>query len=51
MSFVVLEYHKTHFPGLYFLKKIVAKMAISGPKASQFFITIFGLFELVVFIA
>ena len=28
----VLEYHKTHFPGLYCLKKKVGKMTIFGPK-------------------
>ena len=30
--FFVLEYHKRHFPGLYWLKKKVGKMAIFGPK-------------------
>ena len=30
--FLVLEYRKTHFPGLYCLKKKVGKMAIFGPK-------------------
>ena len=31
--FLVLEYRKTHFPGLYCLKKKVGKLAIFGPKA------------------
>ena len=31
--FFVLEYRKTHFPGLYCLKKKVGKMAIFGPKS------------------
>ena len=30
--FFVLEYHKTHFPDIYCIKKIVAKKAIFGPK-------------------
>ena len=30
--FFVLEYHKTHFPGLYCLKKKGGKMANFGPK-------------------
>ena len=30
--FFVLEYHKRHFPGLYFLKKKVGKMANFGAK-------------------
>ena len=30
--FFVFEYRKRHFPGLYCLKKKVAKMAIFGPK-------------------
>ena len=30
--FLVLEYDKRHFPGLYCLKKKVAKAAIFGPK-------------------
>ena len=30
--FFVLEYGKTHFPGLYCLKKKLGKMAIFGPK-------------------
>ena len=52
--FFVLEYRKRHFPGLYCLRRKVGKMAIFGPipwvnpfgKKS-----IFGLFELLVFIA
>ena len=44
-SFFALEYRKTHFPGLYCLKKNDGKMAIFGRKAwtktplkkSQFF--------------
>ena len=50
--FLVLEYHKTHFPGLYCLKKKVGKMAIFGPKP---WVNPFGkmsislLFELCVF--
>ena len=32
--FLVLEYSKRHFPGLYCLKKNVGKMAIFGPKPS-----------------
>ena len=31
--FLVLEYRKRHFLGLYCLKKKVGKMAIFGPKA------------------
>ena len=30
--FLVLQYRKTHFPGLYCLKKELAKMAIVLPK-------------------
>ena len=30
--FLVLEYHKTHFSGLYCLKKKVGKMVVFGPK-------------------
>ena len=30
--FLVLEYYKRHFPGLYCIKKTVEKMAIFGPK-------------------
>ena len=51
--FFVLEYRKTLFSGLYRLKKI-RKMAIFGPKpqVNPFGKTsIFGLFELLVFIA
>ena len=52
--FIVLEYRKRHFPGLYCLRRNVGKMAIFGPipwinsfgKPS-----IFRLFELLVFIA
>ena len=54
MRFVVLEYRKTHFPGLYCLKKKVEKKAIFEPKpwVNPFGkISIFRLFELVVFIA
>ena len=35
-AFFVLEYRKTHFPGLYCLKKKVPKMAIFGPKPKLF---------------
>ena len=31
-AFFLLEYRKTHFPGLYCLKKQDGKMAIFGPK-------------------
>ena len=31
--YLVLEYGKGHFPGLYCLKNKVGKMAIFGPKA------------------
>ena len=51
---MVLEYRKTHFPGLYCLTKKVGKMAIFGPKpwVNPFEkMSIFGLFELLVFIA
>ena len=51
--FLVLEYGKRHFLGLYCLKKKVGKMAIFGPKAwvNPFGImSIFRLFELLVFI-
>ena len=34
MRFLVLEYHKRHFPGLYCVKKKVGKLAIFGPKPS-----------------
>ena len=52
--FLVLEYRKTHFPGLYCLKKKVEKMAIFGPKpwVNPFGKkSIFRVFELCVFIA
>ena len=54
MCFFVLEYRKTHFPGLYCLKEKVGKMAIFArkPWVKPFGkMSIFGLFELVVFIA
>ena len=31
--FFVVQYRKTHFPGLYCLKKEVGELAIFGPKA------------------
>ena len=52
--FLLLEYNKRTFPGLYCLKKKVGKMAIFGPKPwiNPFGkMSIFRLFELVVFIA
>ena len=52
--FFVLEYRKTHFLGLYCLKRKVGKMAIFGPKpwVNPFGkMSIFGLFGLLVFIA
>ena len=52
--FFVLEYRKTHFPGLYCLKTKHGKMANFGPKpwVNPFAkIAIFPLFELAVFIA
>ena len=52
--FIVLEYHKRHFPGLYCLKKKVGKMVIFGPKpwVNPFGkMSIFPLFERLVFIA
>ena len=52
--FLVLEYYKRHFPGLYCLKKKVEKMAIFGQKpwVNPFGkISIFRLFELLLFIA
>ena len=52
--FIVLEYHKKHFSGLYCLKKKVGKMVIFGPKpwVNPFGkMSIFRLFELLVFIA
>ena len=51
---MVLEYRKTHFPGPYYLKKKVKKMAIFGPKplVNPFTkLPIVLLFELCVFIA
>ena len=54
MHFFVLEYRKTHFPGLYSLKEKVGKIALFAPKAwvNPFGeMSIFRLFELVVFIA
>ena len=53
-AFFLPEYGKTHFPGLYCLKKKNGKMAIFGPKprVNPFGkMSIFRLFELVVFIA
>ena len=50
--FLLLEYYKTHFSGLYCLKKKVAKMAIFGLKPWVNPIgkmSIFRLFELLVF--
>ena len=52
--FFVLEYRKTHFPGLYCQKKRVGKMAAfeAKPWVNPFGkMSIFRLFELVVFIA
>ena len=54
MGFFVLEYRKKHFPGLFSLKEKVGKMAIFAPKpwVKPFAkMLIFGLFELLVFIA
>ena len=54
MQFFVLECYKTHFRGLYCLKKKVAKISIFGdnPWVNSFEkMSIFRLFELVVFIA
>ena len=54
MRFFVLEYRKTHFPGLYSLKEKVGKMVIFAPKP---WVNPFGktsivlLFEILVFIA
>ena len=51
---MALEYRKRHFPGLYCLKKKVPKIAIFWPKpwVNPFGkVSIFGLFELLVFIA
>ena len=53
-AFFVLEYHKRHFPGLYYLKKKVRKMAIFvlKPWVNPFGkMSIFRLFEVLVFIA
>ena len=47
--FFVVECRKTHFHGLYCLKKVVGKMAIFLTKTKK--MSIFGLFELDVFIA
>ena len=50
----VLEYLKKHSPGVHCLKKKVGKSAIFGPKpwVNPFGkMSIFGLFELLVFIA
>ena len=52
--FFVLEYRKTHFPGLYCLKRTVGKMVIFGQKpwVNPFGImSILQLFEVLVFIA
>ena len=52
--FTVFQYHKRHFPRLYWLKKKVWKMAIFGPKpwVNPFRkMPSFRLFELLVFIA
>ena len=50
----VQEYRKRQFPGLYCLKRKVCKMGIFGPKqwVNPFGkVSIFGLFEVLVFIA
>ena len=52
--FFVLKYHRIHFPGLYWLKKKVAKVEIFGlkPWVNPFEkISIFRLFKLFVFMA
>ena len=52
--FIVVEYHKKHFPGLYWVTKKVGKMAIFGPKPWVNLLEkmlIIRLFELLVFIA
>ena len=52
--FFVLEYRRRYFPGLCCLKRKVGKMAIFGPKpwVNPFGkVSIFGLFEVLVFIA
>ena len=54
MRFLVLEYRKRHFRGLYCLKRIVGKIVIFGPKpwVNPFGkVSIFGVFEVLVFIA
>ena len=51
--FFAIEYRKSHFPGVYFLKKKVGKIAIFGPKpwVNPFGkMSIFRLFELLVLI-
>ena len=52
--FFVLAYCKRHFPGLYYLKKLVGKMVIFRPKqwVNPFGkMSIFRFFELIIFIA
>ena len=52
--FLVLEYRKRHFPGLYWLKRKVGKIVISGAKpwVNPFgIISILQLFKVPVFIA
>ena len=52
--FFVVEYRKRHIPGVYCLKRKVGKMTIFGPKpwVNPFGkVSIFGLFEVLVFIA
>ena len=50
--FFVLEYHKTHFPGLYCPKRKGGKMANFGPKPNPSGkISVFRLFQHSVFIA
>ena len=52
--FVALEYRKSHFPGVYCLKRQVRKISIFRPKpwVNPFGkMSIFLLFELLVFIA
>ena len=51
---MVLEYRKRHFSGVYCLKRKFGKMAIFGPKpwVNPFGkVSIFGLFEVLVFVA
>ena len=53
-AFFVLEYRRRHFPGLYYLKEKVGKMAIFGPKPWVIplgIMSIFRLFELLFFIS